>query len=444
MKNDRPLPHNLEIEKNILASCLMGPEYLNNCDAASVTPQMFYSVTHQTIYSAISEIKSRKHVPDMLTVSDLLKRNGKLDTVGGDIYLAEICNGFVSGAAINAWLDVFLRDYSARTFIRTSEKCVERLYSGESFEAVSQSGKDIIRRNLGLIERKKPICMKALSDKANRMVYDMNQNPDRYVVRYCIPGIDERLSHARTQLHILAAMPGAGKTGFALSSMAAQMDNGIKHVLFCNETPSDYIMVRYFSIVAGIEYKATFNLKGYPELTTKKYVEAVKHVNANSNFRIFGKGDYKHSPDGIARELDKLEDDKYFADMVSVDYLQTLECDDRNISSPFQKVENNIYEINRIFTKHNVAGLVLSQLNRDKQRDTTARNGILADLKGSSAIEQEGDYVTFLQKENPEDKKGVFNVKWYSAKVRGPEGIDTLLKFDSGNGKVLGVRGQYE
>jgi replicative DNA helicase len=81
----------------------------------------------------------------------------------------------------------------------------------------------------------------------------------------------------------------------------------------------------------------------------------------------------------------------------------------------------------------------LSQLNRDKNRDNSSRDSINADLKGSSAIEQQADYITFLKRKTIENK-GEICIRWFSTKLRGSHEIAVDLDFNTGNGKFIGIR----
>jgi len=124
--------------------------------------------------------------------------------------------------------------------------------------------------------------------------------------------------------------------------------------------------------------------------------------------------------------------------MVSVDYLQNMRAAGiLKKASRVEQIEEHVFQINEVFGEFNVAGLLLSQISRDKERSRKNYLPKLADLKYSSTIEQEADYVTFLARDKKEE--GNVKVQWYSEKVRGSKIIETILDFNTHTGEFKGI-----
>ena len=86
---ERLPPHNLEAEQSVLGSLLIDRDAIIRV-ASYVKPHDFYRNAHGLIYQAVLDLYNRREPPDLITLVDELRRNGRLDDAGGETYLTEL------------------------------------------------------------------------------------------------------------------------------------------------------------------------------------------------------------------------------------------------------------------------------------------------------------------------------------------------------------------
>lgn len=442
MITDKPLPNNPKIEESIIGACIRDNQAYIECRNNRVKGDYFYNLKYRSIWNCIEHLSNENNGGyDWLTVSDALKNKQITQNEILDIF-----NNCPTTAYITPWIKILIREYSRRQMIDKCRKYHDLIYNDEV--AFDNECEKFISETRNLIQISQDMTIKDNAQnviEAFAKVNNQSDNINKFIVPYCIDGMDDIIHHSRKGIHVLAAMPGTGKTGFALSLLNEQFMNQIRHVIFCNETTSDDLIARLFAIGANIESSFLYKIKTLPASDfSRKFMPTVNRYTDNSNmFKIFGKGEYTHSPSGISSKLAGLRDNGFKTDMVTIDYLQTMISPANPKASEHEKIQANVFELSRIFTEFNVAGLVLSQYNRDKSRDTGGRQAVMGDLKGSSSIEAEADIISFLQRQDKE-ATGVIPVKWYSDKVRGPKPINCQLEFNSANGRFLKVLSQFD
>ena len=264
------------------------------------------------------------------------------------------------------------------------------------------------------------------------------------IVRWGIPGMDAVCKLQRGQIFTLAAPCGCGKTRFILNDLIGKIKLGVPSVLFSYENTSNIIYLGLKSILSGIPEDALTEPGGIRDRgNMERFKQAFDYLHDGKHlFRVFGKGDYKHTPGGIALELRRLKDAGFAPDMVYIDYLQNMTLGSR-ASSRTEELEKIVFELAELTSEFGAALVILSQLNRDKARAESKRRAGVCDLKGSSALEQVSDYIFFLNNADP-GRRGVFNLDFYSVKARSSRGFaNEELKFHSETGEILGVEPKH-
>ena len=158
-------------------------------------------------------------------------------------------------------------------------------------------------------------------------------------------------------------------------------------------------------------------------------------------FRLYGKGQYKPTPSGIGAKVRHVWNfTKGKLAMVAIDYIQNHRPDGKAFGRT-DEIERFMGELSEELEEFPVGQLLLSQLNRDKERGNRANT--VADLKGSSSIEQEADYIAFLQKDTKKSF-GCYEVDFYAVKTRsGTPRWSEKLEFNSSTGKFIEVASRY-
>lgn len=207
---------------------------------------------------------------------------------------------------------------------------------------------------------------------------------------------------------------------------------------------------------SGITLRDVEDFKTWNQNKVEKYKKSINFLKDNSDkFYIFGAGDYAHNPDGIRYEIKKIQDEtNNKLCSVTVDYFQNLKPPLGFKKSRVEMYEDFALEISNVFKDYQVAGTLLSQLNRPQDKynyqkkpnepneNKQCRRFSMYDLKWCSMLEQEAAFVTFLQREGEEGEH--IPVNFYSDKFRDSTKLDTILDFNTFTGKFYGVRHKYD
>ena len=199
----------------------------------------------------------------------------------------------------------------------------------------------------------------------------------------------------KSDLNIVAARPGVGKTSFMLSialNAARARQNGVRVAIFSLEMSREQLMQRFFSAETGINSQR-LRIGDLDEPQWDRFVEATARLD---KLRIF----IDDTPAITVRDMQtkcRRLQQEYGLDLVIVDYLQLM--------SAGVKTENRVQEISfisrnlkEIARELNVPVLVAAQLNRNLENRADKRPQ-LSDLRESGSIENDADIVTFIYRD---------------------------------------------
>lgn len=422
---------------------------INNAIIYGLNSDCFYNPKYAFLFERIIHMfKEKKETIDLITLKNDLVRLGRLNDIGGMQGLMTISESIATTAGFGSWCAIVMKHRASRMLLHICNKTISEINKQEKgIKQVIKDFKNEVADTENIAESKQQKTTKEILIKTCEILQEANTQKDTFFIPMCIPNVPEILMHAKKELHILGADSGVGKTGFCLTSMLGRIEKGYTGAIFCGESTSDKLMVRLISIDSGISADRLFNMSKMSKNDMMKYQSSIKKINDLSDrFYIFGKGDYVHSPDGIGRELRIIQDKTAGKlEYVNIDYLQNLRSDGiYKKATRVEQLEENVFAINRLFTEFNLAGTLLSQINRDKERSKSNKKPRLYDLKGASTIEQESDYVTFINRDTT--KEGLVDVDWYSDKMRGSHRVQTVLQFDTATGRFTGkpYQNRYE
>jgi replicative DNA helicase len=447
MKLDRPQPHDGKIEKSIVAAMLLEPvPCIDAVLSRGVTDKSFFNPVMGLLFQRIIYLHcEKKELPDVLNLANDLKRLGRFEEIGGNLALCGLCDEISTTVGLDNWCGIILKLQASRMLLKTCTLTFQDAMTQKIGikEIIERQKKDIAEIETISDTKIKKTTVQILTE-AHAIVENVSKDRDRWIVPYCLYGFSDAIYHAKKEMHVLGAEANIGKTGFVLSIMNKQMEHGVYHALFCAETAAAKVMLRLISIESGIPLDVLYDFEKFKENKNyfARYQKAIEKLKLYSDkFFIFGKGDYKHNPEGIRREIRLIQEKTGGKlSMVSVDYLQNMRAIGNLIKAPrVEQIEEHVFQINEVFGEYNVAGILLSQISRDKESSRKNYLPKLADLKYSSTIEQEADYVTFLARNKEE--QGDVKVQWYSDKVRGSKIIKTILDFNTHVGKFNGISG---
>jgi replicative DNA helicase len=437
-------PQNAEAEASLLGALLIDSDAIVKI-ADNVSSVDFFDKRHERIYEAILQLYENHDAIDVLTLSDKLKSNGYLDSIGGPSYLTELTNFVPTAAHVEQYADIVAQKAMRRRLISASKEIADmgsdeskqlRALIEEAEAKLFEVSQQHIKQDIVSLEA-------VLSESFDRLD-DLHK--DKQKIRGIPTGfkdIDSTLAgFQRSDLVILAARPSMGKTALALNfahNVAVQAAQPV--LIFSLEMSKEQLVDRLLSIESGVDAWAlrTGNL-------TDADFEKIGHAMGTlSEAQIF----IDDSP-GITmsdlRTKARREAHRHELGLIIVDYLQLMSGGSR-YGNDFNRVQE-ISEISRglkgVARELNVPVLALSQLSRSVE-SRSPQIPQLADLRESGSIEQDADVVAFIYREeyyNPEsDRKGLADI-FIKKHRNGPVG-NIELRFESERQRFLSVDRRY-
>ena len=416
----RRIPHSVEAEQCVIGSLLIDPACINTI-ADKLTPEHFYVEKYAGIYKIMFDMFLSNRSIDFVTVLEAVKNNGIFDEAEGKRALYEMTQLVPSTKNIAEYAKIIVEKSSLRRLIEACADITEMCYaqSSDTAEILDIAESRIYeimqsRTNTGLTHIKQAIYESY--DKINKIANDKNAFIG---LQTHYTEIDQMLSGlGKSDLILIAARPGVGKTSFALNmAQNIALDKPRKTIaVFSLEMSNEQLASRMLSAQSGID-----NIKfRNGEMSDSDWVSL-----AEASSRLADTEVYFDDTAGITvaqmkaklRRLKKL-------DLIIIDYLQLMSGGGRydNRSVEVGAISRSLKIMAKEF---NVPVITLSQLNRETEK--TKSKPQLSNLRESGSIEQDADAILFLWKPEEEDgaqpNSGISVVKCEVAKNRhGPTG----------------------
>ncbi|MFZ6034671.1 MAG: replicative DNA helicase [Patescibacteria group bacterium] len=424
-------PQDLEAERSVIGAVLIDSAAINLV-AEFLKPEYFYDPANKTIYSAMLSLFEKQQPIDVVTLQDALNKQDALKRVGGKAYLSDLINTVPSSAYVEHYAQIVKNHYVKRKLIELSSRMVEKAFDakGDVKKLLDEAEVEIFGLSQQHLHRDFVQLKEILTESFDRLNEFMKKGNHLRGVPTGFPDLDNKLAGLQdSNLIILAARPGVGKTTLALNmALNTAVKNKVPVGFFSLEMSKEELVDRLLVGQADID---AWRLKT-GRLSDDDYKRLTEAMGELSDAPIF----IDDTP-GLsilemrtkARKL-KLEKD---IKLIIVDYLQLADpgkkFDSRNneVSFVSQGLKNLARELK-------VPVLAISQLSRAVEQRGTGKPQ-LSDLRESGAIEQDADVVMFIyQEEESEDllDQSKRLVKLYIAKHRnGATGdIDLMFRGD--------------
>ncbi len=362
----------------------------------TLRPDSFYSDAHALIYKAMLSLFERTQPIDLLTVSEELKKTGDLEKVGGPYYLVELTNRVASSANLEYHARIVAQKFIQRELIRVSNTVIKDAYEDttdvfELLDKAEQGLFEITEKNLS----RSYSSMSSLLGQAVKQVEEASHNKEGLTgVPTGFVDLDRMTSGWQpSDLVIVAARPGMGKTAFTLA-LAANAATFQKPVAFFSlEMSSIQLVKRLISMETEIpgEKLKKGSLEDYEwqqlNAAVEKMGERKIFIDDTPAINIF-------ELRAKCRRL-KMQHD---IQMVMIDYLQLMSGSmDKNKSTNREQEISSISRALKGLAKElSVPVIALSQLSRAVETRGGTKRPQLSDLRESGAIEQDADMVTFI------------------------------------------------
>lgn len=386
-------PQALDLEEAVLGALMLEKEAVNDViDILSF--ESFYKESHQKIYAAIQTLFANSEPIDILTVTEELRKKGELDFVGGPFYISQLTNRVASAANVEFHARIISQKYIQRKLIEISSETLRNAYDETSdvFTLLDKAEADLFSVAEGNI-RKNYDTMAELVQKAIKQVEELSQKTEGVSgVPTGFTDLDRCTSgFQKSDMIVLAARPGMGKTAFVLSlARNTAVDFGHGVAVFSLEMASIQLVNRLISSETELSSeklkKGTLVGHEWEQLNSKvsKLTTAPIYIDDTPALSVF-------ELRAKCRRLKAQHD----IQMVIIDYLQLMTAggDGGNREQEISTISRSIKSIAK---ELNVPIIALSQLSRAVETRGGDKRPQLSDLRESGAIEQDADMVMFI------------------------------------------------
>ncbi len=424
-------PHDSQAEKSVLGGVLLDTSAISII-AEFMHSDYFYVPEHKLIYSAMVSMFEKQQPIDVVTLKNELQQKGTLKKVGGASYLSDLINTVPTSSYIEQYGLIVKAHYTKRKLIEIASRTVEhafeeqadikKLLDGVESQIFSLSQEQSHRDFIELKE--------ILSESFERLEEFMKNGGNLRGVPTHFTELDAKLAGMQdSNLLILAARPGIGKTTFALNiasnvALVSKKPVGFFSLEMSKEELVDRLLVGAADIDAWRLKTGKLSDDDYKRLTEAmgNLSEAPIYIDDTPGISILE----------MRTKARKLKAEKN-VELIVVDYLQLADAG-RRFDSRVQEVSFVSQGLKNLARELRIPVLALSQLNRAVEQRGTKKPQ-LADLRESGAIEQDADVVMFLYFEDESEDlldQSKRLVKLYIAKHRnGPTGeMDLMFRGD--------------
>lgn len=397
-------PHNLEAERRVLGAMMVSDEILGEM-LEELDADAFYLESHRKIFQAIKSLFNKGKPADAVHVAQELQSQGPrvLEQIGGLAYLSDLCLEITAPSLAKSYAEIVKRNAVYRDLIKAGQQIANLGYFPPSDDPGT------------VIDKAESILYKVSSSRVRdrfvplseviRETYDhLDRLKDQ---KHGITGVptgfqelDRTLLGLQpSDLIILAARPGKGKTSFALSiARNVAVKAGFAVGIFSLEMSKLQLAQRLLSAEAMISSHAfkTGNIK------KNELPELLRAIETLSAARIFIDDTPSMTVTELrtkARRLKNKEDVK----LIIIDYLQLLQGD-ANLKDRYQQVSEISRSLKILAKELEIPVIAISQLSREIEKRKDDPRPRLSDLRESGSIEQDADVVIFLYSEKEEQR----------------------------------------
>ncbi|RLC34931.1 replicative DNA helicase [Candidatus Shapirobacteria bacterium] len=394
-------PHSEEVEKSVLGSILIDNEAILMV-SDFLRPEHFYDLRHSDIFEVMLALYDNREPIDIVTVSEKLRQKKILTRVGGKAFLSKLANEVPTASNIETYGRTIKALSAKRELISVATKIGEKAFDEtiDSEEMLDMAEQEIFALTKSHFKNDPHSIKEILTasfdrlDELQKMGTGLRGVPSGFKV------LDRMLAGMQdSNLLILAARPGVGKTAFGLNvARHVAVEEKIPTCVFSLEMSKeelvDRLLVRQGLIDAwklktgqlsdhdfnslseamGVLAEAPLYIDDTPGLTVTEMRTRARRLQADKNIKF-----------------------------IFVDYLQLMHGMSRD--NRVQEVSEISQGLKNLARELKVPVLAAAQLSRAME----ARGGKprLSDLRESGSIEQDADVVMFLHRNDEEIREKI-------------------------------------
>lgn len=392
---DRLPPHSLDAEEAILGSLLIDPDAIYDV-STFLYPDAFYKVQNKWIYEAMLSLNERREPLDLLTLTEELRKQEKLEDAGGEAYIINLVNAVPT--SINA-----------KHYGRLVEAASIRRKLISAASNIANLAYDEAEDINVVIDRSEQALFSVSEDRTTRDLVPIRQITREYLER--IESLNERGEDVigvptgftdldrllgglnKSDLLILAARPGMGKTSLQNAiALTAATRYGKRVAIFNLEMSGEQLVQRMLSAETRIDSQRLRRGQLY-EHEWPIFMEAIGRL---SETRIFIDDTPSITPNQLRTKCRRLYAE-HGLDLIMIDYLQLMNSE-RSTNNRVMEISEISRGLKGLARELDVPVLAAAQLSRAVEQRQDKRP-LLSDLRDSGSIEQDADIVMFIYRD---------------------------------------------
>ena len=392
-------PQATDLEEAVLGALMLEKTAITEV-AEILKVASFYKEAHQMIFQSMVDLFSRAEPIDILTVTSDLRKKAVLDVVGGAYYITQLTNKVSSAANIKYHAQIIAEKFLQRELIRISTEIQTEAFEDDkdAFELLDSSERKLFEVSQGNIKKD----VRGINAVVKEALVEINSLKDKEGGMTGISSGFARLDKVtagfqKSDLIIIAARPGMGKTALALSlarnaSLIAE-EKPRSIAIFSLEMSSKQLVTRMLSSEAEIEgdklKRGTLADHEWQQLNTRiaKLNDAPIFIDDTPALTVFE----------LRAKCRRLKQ-QHNIEMIVIDYLQLMRGDDPNNKNGNREQEVSYVSrsLKALAKELDVPVIALAQLSRAGEKRGNTATPMLSDLRESGSIEQDADMVMFI------------------------------------------------
>ncbi|MBX4201511.1 replicative DNA helicase [Candidatus Saccharibacteria bacterium] len=398
-KNNIP-PQSLDIEASLLGSLLIDTNAFIKI-ADQLQPSDFYDEKHRMIFTAMQSLHNKRSPIDILTLSEQLKSDSRLDLIGGSSFLTELTNTVPTAAHLEQYAEIVADKAIRRRLISASQDIVDVSFDENKSlaELIEEAETRLFEVSQKHVKQDITSLEAILGDSFDRLD-DLHRNKGGIRgIPTGLKDLDKLLAGLqRSDLIVMAGRPSMGKTALMLNislNIATKAKQG-SVLYFSLEMSKEQLVDRLLAAEAGVD---AWKLRTGEGLTDRDFERLSAGMGELAEAPIFIDDTSGITVSDLRTKARRLHHQHPLA-AIMVDYLQLMSGGSR-----FASIANRVQEISEISRslkilarELNVPIVAASQLSRSVE-SRNPQIPQLSDLRESGSIEQDADIVAFLYRE---------------------------------------------
>lgn len=388
------MPYSPEAEQAVLGAIILDSSVFDKVVEYIKSADYFYVALHKIIFDEMNEMINFGMAIDFVTLLEKLKQNKAFDEATGKTYLMDLANNCPSISNAEAYAQVIADKYNVRRLIIASREIIDDATAGEDEPSmlIDSAEQKIFEIRQGNEKRGLERINSVILQTFDRLD-SLNSDTDDSLkpIPTGIGDLDRMITGLnRSDLILLAARPGMGKTSFALNIARNAACKSKKTVAFFSlEMSKEQLASRLLSTEALISGTTLRTGK----LNDEEWNRLIPASDILSKSELY----LDDTPGITISEMKSRLRRMHNLDLVVIDYLQLM-ASGRRIDNRVQEISEITRNLKILAKEMNVPVITLSQLSRASEQRTDHRPQ-LSDLRDSGSIEQDADIVLFLYRE---------------------------------------------